>query len=377
MPLLDRYISRLMLSRFVFSLVGFVVFVLSLDLVLNAGEAIEKSGGDSGVIVDYALLRLPEIFSQLLAIALLISTLAVLTQLIRNSELVAFWNCGRSPLTTMAGLLPICILVGGLQFLNDDLLVPASVARLNDWGVGDYGKGLRDKVRKGPLWLRTGGDILRLPSASIEDGPVKDVIIFRRDDQHQLSEWIAAGQAEYGEGGWLLRDVTIYPANGNKARQLETLTWETSLALDSLTASLTHPSELPFHVLGGFLDGTSYGLWPAFLYRTWYHERLAAAITPYLIVVLLFLLAQRFQRGGGLGLLYLNAIGFGFGYFVLDRAALALGEAALLPATVAAWSPSFILAMIAASYGFSQESHAGLLRSLRLQRLQREDEATG
>ena len=99
------------------------------------------------------------------------------------------------------------------------------------------------------------------------------------------------------EGGWLLRDVTIYPANGTSVRQLETLTWETSLAFDSLAASLTHPSELPFHILGSFLDGTSYGLWPAFLYRTWYHERLAAAITPYLIVVLLFLLAQRFQRG--------------------------------------------------------------------------------
>ena len=78
MPLMDRYITRLMLSRFVFALVGFVVFVLSLDLVLNAGEAVDKRGGDSAAILDYALLRLPEILSQLLAISLLIGTLAVL-----------------------------------------------------------------------------------------------------------------------------------------------------------------------------------------------------------------------------------------------------------------------------------------------------------
>ncbi len=365
MRVATRYLTGLFFARFLIVLVGLSAFILSLDLLIYADEAIESRGGAPGAAFDYAVLRLPEILSQVTAIAVLIAGLTVLVTLIKHRELVATWNSGTSPLGILRGFLPLALLCGLAQITIDDLLVPRSVAQLNDWGIGEYGKRLSAIDKDSPLWLRTGVDIMRLPTANIDQLPLRDVAIFHRDETGRLLKYLRAEQATYRDGQMLLTGVTVRNAHDGATRFVEEMVWPTAMPLDSLTLSLVHPSELSIRVMGGFFDNSSFSYWPLSLYRVWYHERISAAFTPLLLLALLVMLAQGFQLRRSLGGLVLSSFAHGFGYFILDRACLALGEADLLPPMLAAWGPSLVLLLGSTGYAFRHESLFGPSLSLR------------
>src|SRR3546814_6132160 len=73
--------------------------------------------------------------SDLIKVASLLAGLITFAGLIRHSELTAIWGAGVSQGGLFRHLLPIAALLGGLQFVVDDLAVPASADALTEWGV--------------------------------------------------------------------------------------------------------------------------------------------------------------------------------------------------------------------------------------------------
>src|SRR3546814_3399897 len=67
--------------------------------------------------------------SDLIKVASLLAGLITFAGLIRHSELTAIWGAGVSQGGLFRHLLPIAALLGGLQFVVDDLAVPASADR--------------------------------------------------------------------------------------------------------------------------------------------------------------------------------------------------------------------------------------------------------
>ena len=66
MGTLARYLRRMIFNYFLLVLVGLAAFILSIDLAINSKEIIESRAGEFSALVDYSLLRLPEIASLLL-----------------------------------------------------------------------------------------------------------------------------------------------------------------------------------------------------------------------------------------------------------------------------------------------------------------------
>jgi lipopolysaccharide export LptBFGC system permease protein LptF len=64
------------------------------------------------------------------------------------------------------------------------------------------------------------------------------------------------------------------------------------------------------------------------------------------MICLVVALAQRFRRTGDFTRLMLMGMTIGFGFFILDGATLAMGEAALLPPWFAAWSAKLALVLL-------------------------------
>ena len=106
MRLIALYLTKLFLARFLLILAGFTVFILAVDLLENAEEAIEKTGGEVTGALYYAALRIPEVVSDFIHIAGLLAGLLTLTQLLRNSELTAIWNAGVSQFGMVRRLMP-------------------------------------------------------------------------------------------------------------------------------------------------------------------------------------------------------------------------------------------------------------------------------
>jgi lipopolysaccharide export system permease protein len=183
MRILGWMLTRMLLIRFLFILIGVSIFVITLDVVTYANEILALRNGNLSIIFDYFLMRAPATLSTFLPISVLIALLLVLMELSYRNEMPAIWSSGISPFRIVLMLLPFAIFAGGLNFLLNDQAVPRTAPTLREWGIGDYGeKKLKVGGERDPIWMRAGRDILRAASSNPQATELESitVTIFRR-----------------------------------------------------------------------------------------------------------------------------------------------------------------------------------------------------
>jgi lipopolysaccharide export system permease protein len=233
----------MLLARFMLLLLGMTGFLLGLDLMVNANGVLAKGDGVVS-LARYALLRSPTIVSDLIKIASLLAGLLTFASLIRHSELTAMWNAGFSQFGLFRRLLPVALLLGGLQFVVDDQAVPVSVDALRAWGVGDLDD-VRPSTSTGNVtWIHVGKDIVRVPTANIAASSLSDFTIFERDAKGSLLARVDVGSARYLDDSWELFDVTTTSSDGGVPRHDARRAWRIGLDLDSLQHLTSHPRPL-------------------------------------------------------------------------------------------------------------------------------------
>ncbi|MGD1880651.1 MAG: LptF/LptG family permease [Kiloniellaceae bacterium] len=348
MSVLATYLTRLVLARFALLLFGFTGFLLGLDLMVNANGILHE-GGNVQSLLRYGLLRTPIIVSDLIKIAALLAGLLSFASLIRHGELIAFWGTGVSQVGLFRRLLPVALLLGGLQFAVDDLAVPVSVDALNAWGVGEYKPTRSANNSKDITWIHVGNDIVRVPTANIGSTSLSDFAIFQRDAEGHLLARLDVAAAHYAGGTWELSDITVASADGGLPRHEARRAWPLGLDPGSLDHLSAHPRERSSGQTLRFAGGDGQGTWAPYLYQTWLYEKLSACLVPLLMLLLSAALAQRTQRAGHVELLFLFGALAGFAFFIFNGIALAMGEVGLLPPLFASAAPLVAFTAVAVS----------------------------
>lgn len=348
MTVLAGYLTRLVLARFLLLLFGLTALLLGLDLMVNANSLL-RDGGGLEALGRYAYLRTPMVVSDLIKVASLLAGLITFAGLIRHSELTAIWGAGVSQVGLFRGLLPAALLLGGLQFVVDDLGVPAGADALTDWGVGEYGRQQAAVNSKTFIWIHAGPDVVRLRTAGIGPDSLSDFSIFQRDGEGNLLGRLDVESARYDEGTWRLSGVTITGSDGGPPRYEAVREWDIALDPTSLDRLSTHPRHLSFDQTRRFAGGDGQGTWAPYLYRTWLYEKLAACVVPLLLLLLSAALAQQTQRHGHVELLFLYGAAIGFAFFIFNGVTLAMGEVGLLPPLFAIAVPLVVLTAVAGS----------------------------
>lgn len=354
MSTLASYLMRLVLLRFLLLLVGLTSFLIALDLMVNANRILALDGGLESLL-RYAWLRTPIVISDMIKIAALLAGLLSFATLIRYGELTAIWGSGVSQVGLFRRLLPVAVLLGVLQFVVDDLAVPASIDALNAWGVGDYDAPRNANNSSGITWIHVGDDIVRVPTANIAGDSLSGFAIFQRDPAGNLLARLDVASAHYRNGGWELSDITV-TVSGNGAKHHEARRdWPIRLDPDSLAHLSSHPRQLSFGQTLRFAGGDGQGTFAPYVYQTWLYEKLSACLVPLLMLFLSAALAQRTQRAGHVELIYLFGAIIGFAFFIFNGVALAMGEVGLLPPLFASLSPVIAFTAVAASVIFWHE----------------------
>lgn len=339
-------ISRMIMARFVAILIGLTLFVLTLEIVTYAREILALESG-SAIVFKYLLARAPATLATFLPMSLLLALLLTLTELSYRNELTAIWAMGISPLRVIVTLAPLAILIGALHFILVDRAVPAAAPTLRNWGIADYGEKKLKVGERDPLWLRSGGDIIRAASASPDSRRLEDVVIFKRDAQGLLTEQVYAASASLDENGWKLQNSVTYRADGSPAIRATSAFYAGEARPAEAGYRSGDPEEMTISDLSYFIANNGFGIRPTFVYRTWWHKRLTALAVSLVMVSLCVPLATRFRRGGGLGWLFAAGVGLGFTFFVFDGIATSVGELGLVAPWLAAWLPVLLFACLA------------------------------
>ncbi|MGI9500880.1 MAG: LPS export ABC transporter permease LptG [Geminicoccaceae bacterium] len=348
MSILGRYLSLMFIGHLALILISAVALLQLFDVMSVADDLLKDLGGGFQVILRYSLLRLPILVTFLLPFSTLLAALMTFGRLHRHSELVAIQALGMPFLRIILLLLPTMLAVACVHFLISDQLTPRANRILADWQAASQTRKPNDIA----LWLRDDDDLVSI-GMILEDGRrLEDVVIFKRDDDGNLTAQMEAARAVYDQGGWWLsqvRDLAVRPDAERSEMTAERLAWQTGVRPELVKDLASPPNALSIARLLRVMEHPEIGSRPMHVYRTWLHKSFALPLASLFMVVLATASVRGLQRQGGVVLNALVGFGGAFLYFVADGVLQALGEAGSISPALAAWLPLLILALSAAA----------------------------
>jgi lipopolysaccharide export system permease protein len=123
-PLLDRWLLGELLGPLLFAVAAFTVVSLSVGVMFELVRQIVESGLPVGIAVQVLLQRLPSFLVISFPMATLMASLLAYSRLSANSELTALRSVGVTATRMIVPALIVALLMSGLTFIFNDVLVP-------------------------------------------------------------------------------------------------------------------------------------------------------------------------------------------------------------------------------------------------------------
>jgi len=123
-PLIDRWLLGELVGPLLFAIAAFTVVSLSVGVMFELVRKIVESGLPVAIAVQVLLLRLPSFLVISFPMATLMATLLAYSRLSANSELTALRSVGVTATRMIAPALALALLMTGLTFVFNDVIVP-------------------------------------------------------------------------------------------------------------------------------------------------------------------------------------------------------------------------------------------------------------
>lgn len=363
---MDRYLLREVLIPLGYCLGGFLVFWITFDLI-NELQSFQERQLLPRDIVEYYLVRVPELLVTIMPVALLLALLYALANHARHHEITAIRAAGVS-------LWRACAV-----YLGVGVLFSAALLVMNEFWVPDANEAANAVlIRREPVRPNSPGPEWKLNLAFSNEPERRQWIIgaFQRETGEMRAPnffWtlpdgsrrqLSANRAFYSEGQWEFHDVREFIYTNNVALPIELRT-NSVLAMPELTET---PEQIRSEIKFAELSNLSAAKRPRLSLReirdyqrlhptlpprdaakleTQFHGRLAEPWTCLVVV----LIAIPFGAPSGRRNVFVGvaaSIFIAFSYVLLLQFSMAAGTGNYLPGWLAAWLPNVVFAAIGA-----------------------------
>ncbi|MBX7492194.1 LPS export ABC transporter permease LptG [Qipengyuania sp. 1NDW9] len=345
---LTAYLAKLFVVRILAVLVMLVLVLMMLDLLSNSGKILAVPGNGQGELLTYAGLRIPQLIQRFLPYSVLLATLITLVTLNQNSEVIAMKAAGLSAHQVLAPLLLTALVVGGFSFAFNERVVTRATATLKAWDAAEYGPIPAESSVRANVYLAEGSNVLTAAqlTGSGETIRMRNVTWYRRSPDGGIIEQVDARSASYAGPGWLLEDVKRFDVGSASTQEIDSLVVGEELTPDQIDLAKIDPEAVPFWELGPQIDAfEAAGRRTGEMRAKWWHK-LSGPLSSFLMPLLGAVAAFGLARSGQLFVRALIGMALGFAYFVVDNAALAMGNFGGYPPFLAAWAPFLLFALI-------------------------------
>lgn len=345
---LTLYLARLFVTRIIAVLLMLVLVLQVLDLLGESGDILRHPGNGEAQLFHYVTLRVPQLVARFLPYSVLLATIITLATLNQNSEVISMKAAGLSAHQILAPLMLTAIIIAVVSFAFNERVVTRSTAALKAWQSVDYGPLPRDSGVRSNLYLADGRDLMLAQTfeGSGNAMTLSGVTFYRRDTNGMIVEQLRAGRAIYANPGWKLENPARFDVGGTKTSQLPSAVVAPGITPAKITMSkVDADSQDIFELAGSIKALRDAGRRTSELEAAWWHKLsgpLSSTLMPLLGAVAAFGLA----RSGQLLIRAVIGMALGFAYFVVDNAALAMGNFGGYPPMIAAWAPFFLFALI-------------------------------
>ena len=342
------YLARLFIVRIIAVLIMLVLVLMILDLLGESGDILENPANGEAQLFHYVSLRVPQLIARFLPYSVLLATIITLATLNQNSEVIAMKASGLSAHQVLAPLILSALVVALLSFIFNERLVTRATATLSAWEAADYGPIPKDSGVRNNVYLSDGPDILMAAELGGKGAAMRmeRVTYYKRNSQGLLVEQIRADSATFAAPGWRLENPVRFDVRNIATETLGNAVVAAGITPDQVEISRVNADAQNIFELSESIESLrAAGRRTSELEAAWWHKisgPLSALLMPLLGAVAAFGLA----RSGQLLIRSVAGMALGFAYFVMDNAALAMGNFGGYPPFVAAWAPFVLFALV-------------------------------
>jgi lipopolysaccharide export system permease protein len=344
---LTIYLAKLFVVR-IFAVLLMLVLVLQMLDLLSEGGKILAAGNSEAELWTYVALRVPQLVARFLPYSVLLATIITLATLNQHSEVIAMKAAGLSAHQILAPLLLAALAVSAVSFAFNERVVTRANATLKAWQAVDYGKVPSDSGVRSNVYVTDGPNILSAATltGSGKSMRMEGVTFYRRDANGMIGQQLRAASATYADPGWRLEAPVRFDVRTAEAVPLKPLVVAPGLTPAQIAISSVDADAQSLGRLSRSIDALdAAGRRTNELSGKWWHKisgPLAAFLMPLLGAVAAFGLA----RSGQLFVRAVIGMSLGFAYFVVDNAALAMGNFGGYPPLLAAWAPFLLFLLV-------------------------------
>jgi LPS export ABC transporter permease LptG/LPS export ABC transporter permease LptF len=350
----DRYLLRQCVSLFVLVIIAisaiYVIVNLSEDI-----EDIQKHAVPLTVVASHYFLMLPQIFHDILPISFLIAFLGTAAVLERHNETTALKAAGVSLTRVALPMLLLSLACGAGLFAIDESVVQRAnraTQRTEDIIRGRPATRSYRAADRPWLFLPDGHTLVNFLQYDPDTKTLLRPSVYVFDDGLNLRARYSADHATYHDGRWEAQDAwsrtmpIVGDQEGSFARHAGTFDLPIPVDPSYFGQEYLKPSQMGFSQLREYIKTLSSAGYRVDKQRVELQQKIAYPLSIFVLSWLALPFAFRMGRRGtvvGIGI----ALVLGIAYFATTALVTKLGEASLLPPSLAAWTPTVVFALLA------------------------------
>ncbi len=357
-PTMDRFLATQFLGPFLVCLATFTVAYLLGDVFDRFNDLVHY-GGLGLLGLEYFMLKLPLIISQLLPMACLAGVLLGFAMLNRTGEVLACQQLGISRLAMAAPVLAIAVVVSLFDFGLSETIVPLATREAHYlFHVRLTGRKINGVFANRRIWVRVKQGFLSADRYSEGIKELRHVTLYRLAPDYTLLAITQADGAKWNGHTWQMRSPSQFKLDPDgKVTPQSPVKLGISLKPSDLELLKLTPEEFTLWELNRYIKSLrSKGLDPGdyVVDRDLKYAMPIACLIMAALAVALSLdpLPRNLSLGRSFGL----AVLIGFVYWVALGISSSLGRSGTMPPWLAAWLPNLLFGMIAgAIFLFGEE----------------------
>lgn len=354
MRIIDRYMTKGFIAPFVWCLFIFIVMAIIID-IFSFIEDIVKYHIPASSIFAFYVYYTPTIVIQVTPMAMLLSTIFILSNLNKHNELIAMKSSGISLWRIMIPMIMFGLIISMMTFIVNDRVIPISSKVASSIRRDELEKEKRrerrQKIIDNVAIYGAGNKIMFARSYDTEKKMLSDIIIHEHDSHENLVSKITAQSAAWTGDSWKFNKVIMYRIDNSGKIIGEPLFYEEKqITLREKPSDFANREWQSDYMSYGELKkyiknfkGTSAKVIRALLVDL--HYKVSFAFINLIIVLIGAPFAMINTRGGvmiGIGM----SIVIGLLYYAFIAISLAFGKAGILPPMASAWLGNIVFCII-------------------------------
>ncbi len=346
MRILDIYIGKVITSTTFLTLAVFVS-VSGIIKFVEQMKVVGRGNYDLSHAALYVLYALPRDIEIFFPMSALIGGLIGIGMLASNSELVVMQAAGLSRFDIIKSVMKTSIILILVSMSVGEWLAPQGEAAAREIKAQALSGGSLISAKNG-IWAKDGDYFVHI--GEVEDrGSLKNIQVYRFNEQLKLSSWLSAESAIYQKDAWLLNKVkeTFITEKEISVENHGKQAWMSSLTPDKLGVVTVKPESLSIQGLTNYLDylRANDQDQSRYLLAFWRKIMQPVTVAVMLLVALSFIFGP--LRSVSMGARIMMGVITGIAFFISNEVLGSLSLVYQLPPALGAIMPSIIFVSVA------------------------------